>query len=83
MRKLQAMNSFLYMLQGKAAVGPGKGEKEQIDAHNTITLTKVCYSYFTGPITIHVNVKSLSYIARVHKLASNNVNPHLSDASNP
>ncbi len=24
------------------AVGPGKGEKDQIGAHNTITLTKVC-----------------------------------------
>eukprot|EP00904_Undaria_pinnatifida_P005072 jgi/Undpi1/1695/HiC_scaffold_11.g05085.m1 len=36
----EAMNSFLYMLEGKAAVGPGKGDKEQIDAHNTITLTK-------------------------------------------
>ena len=38
------MNSFLYMLEGKAAVGPGKGDKEQIDAHNTITLTKVCWT---------------------------------------
>lgn len=35
------MNSFMYMLEGKAAVGDGQGEKDQIDAHNTITLTKV------------------------------------------
>ncbi|CAM9375253.1 unnamed protein product, partial [Ascophyllum nodosum] len=34
------MNSFLYMLEGKAAIGDGQGDKDQIDAHNTVTLTK-------------------------------------------
>ena len=37
----QTMNSFLYMLEGKAAIGDGQGDKDQIDAHNTVTLTKV------------------------------------------
>lgn len=35
------MNSFLYMLKGKAAVGAGKGAGDQIGAHNTITLSSV------------------------------------------
>eukprot|EP00903_Cladosiphon_okamuranus_P018649 g17164.t1 len=34
------MNGFLYILGGKAAVGAGGGEKDQIEAHNTVTLTK-------------------------------------------
>lgn len=36
------MNGFLYILGGKAAVGPDRGEKGQIEAHNTVTLTKAC-----------------------------------------
>lgn len=36
------MNGFLYILGGKAAVGSDRGEKDQIEAHNTVTLTKVC-----------------------------------------
>lgn len=35
------------MLGGKAAVGPGKGENDQIDAHNTITLTSVSHEKTT------------------------------------
>lgn len=35
------MNGFLYILGGKAAVGSDRGEKDQIEAHNTVTLTKV------------------------------------------
>lgn len=38
------MNGFLYILGGKAAVGAGRGEKDQIEAHNTVTLTKVLMS---------------------------------------
>lgn len=38
----QNMNGFLYILKGKAAVGSDRGEKDQIEAHNTVTLTKVC-----------------------------------------
>ncbi|CAN0241511.1 unnamed protein product [Ectocarpus sp. 12 AP-2014] len=34
------MNGFLYILEGKAAVGSGGEEKDQIQAHNTVTLTK-------------------------------------------
>lgn len=42
---VQGMNSFVYILEGKAAIGPGKGEKEQVDAHNTVTLTKVLLTH--------------------------------------
>lgn len=38
---LQNMNGFLYILEGKAAVGSGGEKKDQIQAHNTVTLTKV------------------------------------------
>lgn len=37
----QEMNAFLYILKGKVAVGDGSGEEKQIEAHNTVTLTKV------------------------------------------
>lgn len=36
------MNGFLYILGGKAAVGSRSAEKDQIEAHNTVTLTKAC-----------------------------------------
>lgn len=58
------MNSFVYMLEGKAAIGPGRGEKEQIDAHNTITLTKVLHhrNIFRAFIVLAV---SLDYLSRL------------------
>lgn len=45
----QGMNSFVYMLEGEAAIGPSKGAKDQIGAHNTVTLTKVLLLLYTTP----------------------------------
>ncbi|CAM9679036.1 unnamed protein product [Sphacelaria rigidula] len=36
----EAMNGFLYILEGKVAVGEGSGAGDQVGAHNTVTLTR-------------------------------------------